>query len=1307
MLLAVALPPLSHANAADTAAPHALAVAPSYKFKNAKYPPPSDAYVAGEVLVRFRDEATASVASEDADASLQLATPGGERIEIAVETFGGSELVEGLRLARVAPDETLQAIDALNARPDVLYAEPNYIRRKDALPNDPSFGEQWALRNTGQVGFNDYTGQQAAGNPGSDIDAELAWNTTTGSRSVVVGVIDEGIDINHQDLQANIWRNTAEIAGNRRDDDANGYIDDINGWDFYHNDGSVYDGAAGENTTDAHGTHVAGTIGAVGNNGTGVSGVNWQVSLMSLKILPKECPDSNPNCDPGGSAADAINAYRYAKMMRDLWLQTGGARGANIRVLNNSYGSEFASQSEFDTIATLQSSGILFVTAAGNNTTDNAISPHFPSDYDLPHTISVAATDRFDQIAIFSNFASEVVKMGAPGRGIYSTTPHNTYEFFSGTSMASPHVAGAAALILAQYPDISVQRLRNSLVYNGDPLTSLSGKVYSQRRLNVNRSLQAIGANDNTLPGNISDLRIVSQQGRAMTLAWTAPGDDGNGGTAAALYEITISNPNFPLGRILLATKIPSAPGSQETATVNIPYQTVQGTVSVRTFDRVGANSSNGVYLSQVNDTSAVNPYTVTQSGASALTSGGTPLQLVGDDRYRENYPLPFAFPFFGQTRSTVNISTNGALYFTTPPKRSQQPAPGEIAADAGSSIELLNLLPMIAGMWDDLRTDRSAGGDVYVVQPDANRIIFRWQGVTYDTEGTGRGERPINFEIELRSDGTIQMRYGNGQSAPTNTNLLPVVGISAGQPEAYTVASHTSESAFKSLTNAPTLTFTPRPPAPNFNFQFSTANYAAPEHNSAVSITVTRPANTPGGMPILGRYTVNYSTRDGSANAGSDFIATSGVLTFDVGEASKSFIVPLINDNTVEPDETFNIILSSPSPNSGLGTPSTTTVTIVNDDVNAGPNTVQFGASNLTVDESIGRIEFTVSRTGDTSQPARVAYQTANLTASERSDYNTARGWLRFGANETTKTFEVFINNDVYTEPTEALLVELRTTIGTSLGGTSAVTVQITDNDAGGAPNPIDDSTFFVRQHYVDFFNREPDASGLAFWTNQIEGCGANVGCREVRRINVSAAFFVSTEFQQTGYFVYRMHQAAYNTGERLHIHTFLLDTQEIGRGIIVNQGNWQQQLETNTQNYVNEFVTSQAFAPYFSMTPAEYVDALNNNTAINGNGSLTPDERNDLVNRLSAGQLTHAQVLRAVAENAEFGRRQYNRAFVLMQYFGYLRRNPNDAPNTDFSGYNFWLNKLNQFGGNYITSEMVKGFITSGEYRQRFGNN
>jgi glycosyl hydrolase family 42 (putative beta-galactosidase) len=264
---------------------------------------------------------------------------------------------------------------------------------------------------------------------------------------------------------------------------------------------------------------------------------------------------------------------------------------------------------------------------------------------------------------------------------------------------------------------------------------------------------------------------------------------------------------------------------------------------------------------------------------------------------------------------------------------------------------------------------------------------------------------------------------------------------------------------------------------------------------------------------------------------------------------------------------------------------------------------------------------------------------------------------------------------------------------------------------------NPIDDEGVFVRQQYLDFLSREPDPTGLAFWTNQITSCGADQQCLEVKRINVSGAFYLSIEFQQTGYLVERIYKAAYGDGignstlggthhipvPIVRLNEFLADTQQISNGVIVNQTGWEQVLENNKQAFTAAFVQRARFTNAFpaSMTAAQFVNALN----ANAGNPLSPAERAQLVSDLSTNTKTRAQVLRAVAEDPDLANAEFNRAFVLMQYFGYLRRNPNDPPDTDYTGYDFWLTKLNQFNGNFQNAEMVKAFITSSEYRQRFG--
>ena len=369
----------------------------------------------------------------------------------------------------------------------------------------------------------------------------------------------------------------------------------------------------------------------------------------------------------------------------------------------------------------------------------------------------------------------------------------------------------------------------------------------------------------------------------------------------------------------------------------------------------------------------------------------------------------------------------------------------------------------------------------------------------------------------------------------------------------------------------------------------------------------------------------------------------------------------------------------------------------------------IKFGSPSGVIPESGGVAHVPVLRSGDGSVDIYVDYATSDGTASSRSDYTAARGTLHFAPGEFIKEFTYLVTNDDTDEPDETLTVTLSNFVG-SRGQLEAIPTRvltIQDDDAATSPdNPIDRSDFFVRQHYHDFLNREPDADGLAFWTQGIESCGADAGCREVKRIDTSAAFFLSIEFQRTGYLVYLLHKAAFGnisgTPVPVRLSEFLRDTQEIGRGVVVGAPNWEAQLESNRRAFVNAFVERPAFAAAFptGQTPAQFVSTLNTNAGL----ALTPAEVSDLAARLADGRETRATVLRRVAEDADFGAAEFNRAFVLMQYFGYLRRDPDAAPDSDFAGYNFWLSKLDDFNGDYRRAEMVKAFLSSAEYRRRF---
>ena len=435
-----------------------------------------------------------------------------------------------LASAAAGLDTVPDLIRALSGEPLVRFAEPDSIVSTCAtLPNDPSFSQLWGLNNTGQSG----------GTADADIDAPEAWDLGTGSTSVVVGVIDTGVDYTHPDLAANIWSNPVEVV-NGIDDDGNGYIDDVRGWDFYAADANPMD----EN---GHGTHVSGTIGAVGNNGLGVVGVNWRCSIMPLRFL-----------GPSGSGAtsDAIDALYYALGLRQ--------RGVNVRVTNNSWGGAGNEQALEAAISANATGGILFAAAAGNYGTDNDASPFYPASYPESNIIAVAATDSSDGLAYFSQYGLTSVDLGAPGVSIFSTLPNGQYGLNSGTSMATPHVSGVLALMASLSPDSDAATLRHALLAGVDRVPSLTTRTVSGGRLNAFGAIRQLAHIEHTPLGDtyntgtpyIVEAAIMPaglMNTNAVQLFWNADGSTNAFTTAAFTRQSgetwTAQIPPQPFGR--------------------------------------------------------------------------------------------------------------------------------------------------------------------------------------------------------------------------------------------------------------------------------------------------------------------------------------------------------------------------------------------------------------------------------------------------------------------------------------------------------------------------------------------------------------------------------------------------------------------------------------------------------------------------------------------------------------------------------------------------------------------------------------
>src|SRR5256712_34261 len=614
----------------------------SFLFPNASATAqPTPRYAQDSILVRFK-------------ASALPAEPALVHALVGAHAYKSFRIVEGLQAVRIPPGMRVKdAIEFYRRRPDVLYAEPNWIVDAQVVPSDPSFSSLWGLNNTGQNG----------GIPDADIDAPEAWDITTGSSDVVVAVIDTGIDYTHPDLSANMFRNELDCNSNGIDDDGNGLVDDCFGIDTANNDSNPMDDA-----NPGHGSHVAGTIGAVGNNAVGVVGVNWTVRLMACKFL---------SATGSGSTADAIDCLEYVKLMKD--------RGVNIVATSNSWGGGGFSQALFDAIEAHLHRGILFIAAAGNANpgSNNDTKPFYPAAYYLPNVISVAATTRTDALASFSNFGRRTVHLGAPGQEILSTTPGNTYSSLSGTSMATPHVTGVAALLKAQDPARDWRALKNLILAGGDTVPSLATTTITQKRLNARGALTCSNS---------------TVRSRLTPVGTTISGSVGTPLDLAVL-NITCANPNGtvsvtvnPGGQIVSLTD--DGLGSDQAAGDGIysgRWVPLSGGTYTLTFP------GGDVVAAQVPSNYSVEPTTF-----SYRTITGTSLDL-GDDS-SASITSPFPILFGGMTFPTLFVSSNGNVNFT-----------GSFTAVSNASVPTSQATTLVAPWWDDLFPVAGTGQNVFL----------------------------------------------------------------------------------------------------------------------------------------------------------------------------------------------------------------------------------------------------------------------------------------------------------------------------------------------------------------------------------------------------------------------------------------------------------------------------------------------------------------------------------------------------------------------------------------------------------------
>jgi subtilisin family serine protease len=432
-------------------------------------------YKPDQLLVKFKASLTQAE-------RLKLAQDFGADLENLTTSGQSADALAQWNLLKFKSGTDLKKVQAKLAQtPGMESNQLDYLLNTNATPSDAQFGSLWGLNNTGQF---------AGGVADGDIDALEAWDLQKGSEAVTVAVLDTGVDYTHPDLARNMWKNSGEVPGNRIDDDGNGYIDDVNGYDFVDQDSDPMDRI---DIQSGHGTHVAGTIGAVGDNSIGIVGVSPKVRLMPLRFIGAK----------GGTISDEVKAIDYAIRM-------------GAKVINASYGNYGFTQIQQDAIERANRANVLFVAAAGNDRTNTDIQAHFPSNIDLPNLISVAATTLTEQLASFSNYGVQTVDLGAPGDGILSTLPGNQYGYKGGTSMAAPHVSGAAALLLAQNSSLTPAQLKNILMSTGDAIPALQGKTVSGKRLNIYNAIRS--AIPNTAPVIPVNNGILVRRGELKTI---------------------------------------------------------------------------------------------------------------------------------------------------------------------------------------------------------------------------------------------------------------------------------------------------------------------------------------------------------------------------------------------------------------------------------------------------------------------------------------------------------------------------------------------------------------------------------------------------------------------------------------------------------------------------------------------------------------------------------------------------------------------------------------------------------------------
>jgi subtilisin family serine protease len=882
--------------------------------------------VPGQLLIRFESNVTtASIADFYADHGLT---------ELENLDFDRTDADPGLRLVATPTILAAELIPTLQLDSRVKYAEPNGIIHLAQVPNDPTLSRDYGLINTGQTG----------GTPDADTDADEAWDITTGSSEVVVAVIDSGIDYTHPDLAANVWVNPGEIPGNRNDDDGNGFVDDVHGYDIMNNDGDPMD-------TFGHGTAVAGTIGMVGDNATGSTGVSWNVKLMAVTMRDEFMTFEN-----------AIKAMDYVTMMRK--------RGVNVRVANASWGAwdlTASPKSLKDAVDRMGEAGILFVAAANNQARDVDVQPHYPSGFDSPHIVSVAATDHNDRYSSFTNWGATTVDLAAPGEFVWTTGIGNSYGWANGTSLSAPHVTGAAALLFSAFPHLTALEVKARLLGSVDPIGHIGANAafptLTNGRLNVRNALLWTPPDGETVPpATVGSLAVASTSPWSATLSWTATGDDGATGRAVS-YDVRYSS-----------APITAANWSAAIPTSGEPAPRTAG--SIETFTVTGLEPATLYYFAiQANDNDGN-----TSAISNVAQSATAPARFLLNDNVESD--VGNWIPTGLWHRSNVRGHDSATAWYLG--KDSDRTyfngTQHQETLTLATPIDLSGVTQAI------LRFDEWRQVGDFLVPLDASRVMASrngsdWTLLSESFHPTLDWEQRT-FDLAAFVGGPVYIRFDFN----VNAHGLPPTAITQGY-EGWHVDNIQVLVAGTQATG------------------ISVSDVRLAERNTGTTqaiFTVTRSSGA-------GQATVRFTTADGSATAASgDYQTVVGTLTFQPGEMRKTVAVSVNGDRLAESDESFFLNLGDPTGASiadGQGRAN------IRDDE---PRIHATGQLARPEGDKAITLPMAVNLSVPSSEMVTVHYATADLTAVAGTDYLPTSGVLTFAPGETRKVIDITLPKDM-----------------------------------------------------------------------------------------------------------------------------------------------------------------------------------------------------------------------------------------------------------------------------------------------------